>query len=148
MTFNSFQYSFTAGDTHVISVLFVPDPTEQFNGLFSFGARVKFRPALDEVASVNDIVVPPPLRFTGFNPGATKERLLGTPGDALDPSTLAARDFIGGTEFQNGADAVQLLRPDSLVADALQYGDAGVNNADEGTPAPDVTPGISLSRDA
>jgi hypothetical protein len=61
--------------------------------------------------------------------------------------TLAARDFVGDVDWQNGPDAVQLLDPMGAVVDALQYGDAGANNAGEGAPAADVS-NQSLSRDA
>ncbi len=63
-------------------------------------------------------------------------------------SSLAAeRDVIGNVDWQNGPDAIQLLDPLSVVIDALQYGDAGTNNAGFGLPALDVTAGSSLSRD-
>ena len=62
--------------------------------------------------------------------------------------TLAAeRDVIGNVDWQNGPDAIQLLNPMSAVIDALQYGDAGTNNAGFGFPALDVLAGSSLSRD-
>lgn len=64
------------------------------------------------------------------------------------PGLAAIADFVGNVDWQNGADAVQLLDPTSTVVDALQYGDAGANNAGEGTPAMDVAAGFSLSRDA
>jgi len=57
-------------------------------------------------------------------------------------------DFTGSIDWQNGPDAVQLRDPDGNTVDALQYGDAGPNNAGEGTPAPTVSAGESLSRDA
>ena len=63
-------------------------------------------------------------------------------------NVLANRDFIADVDWQNGPDAVQLLDPLSNVVDALQYGNAGIFNAGEGTPTPDVSPGRSLSRDA
>lgn len=63
-------------------------------------------------------------------------------------SLLAQRDFIANVDWQNGPDAVQLLNPLNIIIDALQYGNAGVNNAGEGTPAADVNAGRSLSRDA
>ncbi|MEW6755071.1 MAG: lamin tail domain-containing protein [Candidatus Latescibacterota bacterium] len=58
------------------------------------------------------------------------------------------RDLTGAVDWQNGPDAVQLRDPEGHVVDALQYGDAGVHNAGEGTPAPAVEAGSSLSRDA
>ena len=62
--------------------------------------------------------------------------------------TLAAeRDLIGNIDWQNGPDAVQLLDPMSALVDALQYGDAGPNNAGFGLPALDASAGSSLSRD-
>lgn len=60
---------------------------------------------------------------------------------------LAHRDFIAEVDWQNGPDAVQLVDPQGRVVDALQYGDAGEYNAGEGTPAPLVSAGQSLSRD-
>jgi hypothetical protein len=60
---------------------------------------------------------------------------------------LVTGDFLGEVDWQNGPDAVQLRDPEGKIIDALQYGDAGVNNAGEGTPAIDVSPGWSLSRD-
>lgn len=61
-------------------------------------------------------------------------------------AVLAARDLVAAVDWQNGPDAVLLRDPAGLVADALQYGDAGVHGAGEGTPAPDVAPGSSLAR--
>jgi predicted extracellular nuclease len=61
---------------------------------------------------------------------------------------LTARDLTGSVDWQNGPDAVVLLDAEGQVVDALQYGDAGPNNAGEGSPAPDVAGGDSLSRDA
>jgi uncharacterized protein len=63
------------------------------------------------------------------------------------PALTAVRDFAANVDWQNGPDAVRLIDPFDLVADALQYGDAGVFNAGEGLPAPDVGAGFSLSRD-
>jgi hypothetical protein len=60
---------------------------------------------------------------------------------------LAQRDFVGSVDWQNGPDAVMLLDAQGHTVDALQYGDAGWYNAGEGTPAPDVAAGQSLSRD-
>ena len=57
------------------------------------------------------------------------------------------RDVIGNVDWQNGPDAVQLLDPTSVVIDALQFGDAGTNNAGFGIPALDAPAGSSLSRD-
>jgi hypothetical protein len=57
------------------------------------------------------------------------------------------RDFVGSVDWQNGPDAVWLLDSEGHVVDALQYGDAGVNNAGEGMAAPDVAAGQSLARD-
>lgn len=62
-------------------------------------------------------------------------------------SLAALGDFIGSIDWQNGPDAVQLRDPSGNIIDALQYGDAGVNNAGEGVPAPTVSAGQSLSRD-
>lgn len=73
--------------------------------------------------------------------------LLVIAGGAAQGATLAARDVIANVDWQNGADAIQLLDPSQVVLDALQYGDAGVNNAGEGVPAFDVSAGGSLSRD-
>lgn len=56
------------------------------------------------------------------------------------------RDFIANVDWQNGPDAVQLAYEGQL-ADALQYGDAGIYNAGEGAFAPDVSDTFSLSRD-
>ena len=63
-------------------------------------------------------------------------------------AALSHRDFEAQVDWQNGPDAVQLRDPEGRIVDALQYGDAGVFNAGEGTPAPLVSPGQSLSRDA
>lgn len=77
------------------------------------------------------------------------------PGDGLlviatssaAPALAAARDFVGNVDWQNGPDAVHLIDPFAVVIDALQYGDAGTNNAGFGAPAPDAPAGSSLSRD-
>jgi hypothetical protein len=61
---------------------------------------------------------------------------------------LEQRDFVAEVDWQNGPDAVQLRDPEGAIVDALQYGDAGEFNAGEGTPAPTVSSGQSLSRDA
>lgn len=63
-------------------------------------------------------------------------------GDLLD-----VRDFIGNVDWQNGPDAVRLMDPSGIIADAIQYGDAGPFNAGEGQYAVDVDAGFSLSRD-
>ena len=60
---------------------------------------------------------------------------------------LAARDFVGSVDWQNGPDAVRLIDADGNIIDALQYGDAGIYNAGEGFAAPDVMAGQSLARD-
>jgi hypothetical protein len=60
---------------------------------------------------------------------------------------LVHGDFFGEVDWQNGPDAVQLVDPLGKVIYALQYGDAGVNNSGEGTPAVDVDAGWSLTRD-
>lgn len=59
----------------------------------------------------------------------------------------AHSDFFGEVDWQNGPDAVQLRDSQGNIIDALQYGDAGMNNAGEGRPAADVASGWSLSRD-
>ena len=61
---------------------------------------------------------------------------------------LLQRDLVGSVDWQNGPDAVQLRDPGGTVVDALQYGDAGTFSAGEGTPAPLVAAGESLSRDS
>jgi hypothetical protein len=66
---------------------------------------------------------------------------------AAAATLLPYGDFIANVDWQNGPDAVQLRDSEGHILDALQYGNAGVNNAGEGTPAPDVTAGWSLSRD-
>ena len=61
--------------------------------------------------------------------------------------TLASlRDFTANVDWQNGPDAVQLLNPFAMIADALQYGATGASSG-EGFPAPDVPAGSSLTRD-
>ena len=60
---------------------------------------------------------------------------------------LAQRDFSAEVDWQNGPDAVQLRDSLGEVVDALQYGDAGTFNAGEGSPAPMVSAGQSLTRD-
>ena len=59
---------------------------------------------------------------------------------------LAARDFTGSVDWQNGPDAVWLRDATGTIVDAIQYGDAGSFNAGEGTPAPDAAAGWSLAR--
>ena len=74
------------------------------------------------------------------------------PGDGLlvvatssaDPSLAAVRDFTANVDWQNGPDAVQLIDPFLVIIDAIQYGDAGVNNAGFGSPALDPPAGSSL----
>jgi hypothetical protein len=62
-------------------------------------------------------------------------------------SALAAvTDYVANVDWQNGPDAVQLWFGSSRM-DALQYGDAGVNNAGEGGVAETTLAGLSLSRD-
>ena len=63
-------------------------------------------------------------------------------------AALAARDFAGDVDWHDGSDAVQLRYPGEGVADAVAYGDESVAPLGEGTPAPDVLPGLSLHRDA
>ena len=60
-------------------------------------------------------------------------------------SLAALADFIANVDWQNGPDAVQLWFGD-VLQDALQYGDAGVNNAGEGMHAAITPAGMSLSR--
>jgi hypothetical protein len=62
------------------------------------------------------------------------------------PGLAPKTDSVADVDWQNGPDAAQLLDPTSTIVDALQYGDAGSNNAGEGTPAPDPGAGSSLSR--
>ncbi len=57
-------------------------------------------------------------------------------------------DFYANVDWQNGPDSIQLLDPAGTIVDALQYGDAGTFNGGEGFPAPDVSAGLSLSRDS
>ena len=66
-------------------------------------------------------------------------------------AVLTHRDTTANVDWQNGPDAVQLLKTEGGVVDtvdALQYGDAGQHNAGEGSPAPKVKAGQSLSRSA
>ena len=66
---------------------------------------------------------------------------------SASPALTAMRDFTANVDWQNGPDAVQLIDPVAAIVDALQYGDAGINNAGMGLPAADAAPGSSLSRD-
>ena len=63
------------------------------------------------------------------------------------PLLAGFRDFVANVDWQNGPDAVQFLDPWGRLADALQYGDAGLHNAGEGTFAFDAAAGSSLTRD-
>ena len=65
---------------------------------------------------------------------------------SASPLLAQQRDFIANVDWQNGPDAIHLLSGGILV-DALQYGDAGIYNAGEGTYAEDVAGEVSLSRD-
>ena len=69
--------------------------------------------------------------------------LIAAPGSALGDV-----DLFAGVDWQNGPDSVQLLNDLGVLVDALQYGDAGLFNAGEGSPAVDAGPGQSLSRDS
>ena len=60
---------------------------------------------------------------------------------------LGISDFIANVDWQNGPDAIRLFNPDNLLMDALQYGSKDGFAAGEGSPAPDIVPGNSLSRD-
>ena len=66
---------------------------------------------------------------------------------SAEPGLAAVRDFIANVDWQNGPDAVQLVDPFMSIIDAIQYGDAGINNAGLGFPALDPPAGSSLSRD-
>lgn len=57
----------------------------------------------------------------------------------------ALTDFVANVDWQNEPDAVQLWFND-VLQDALQYGDAGVNNAGEGAHAATTPASMSLSR--
>jgi opacity protein-like surface antigen len=63
-----------------------------------------------------------------------------------NPDLALQSDLFANVDWQNGPDAVQLL-DNGVIVDALQYGDAGLFNAGEGSFAVDVTSGMSLSRD-
>ena len=66
---------------------------------------------------------------------------------ALAHAGLASlRDFIANVDWQNGPDSIQLRDPTGMVIDALQYGDAGLNNHGEGLPAASIAAGHSLAR--
>jgi hypothetical protein len=65
---------------------------------------------------------------------------------ACPGSSIANADLYADVDWQNGPDAVQLRDQNGVVIDAVQYGSATAN-AGEGTPALDVSPGKSLSRD-
>ncbi|MDG1462583.1 MAG: hypothetical protein P8R04_03360, partial [Gammaproteobacteria bacterium] len=67
--------------------------------------------------------------------------------DSANAGLVAKRDMVANVDWQNGPDAVQLWFENSLM-DALQYGDAGLNNAGEGGVADTTQAGQSLSRDA
>lgn len=73
--------------------------------------------------------------------------LLVVAGSSADVALAALRDFTANVDWQNGPDAIQLIDPFLLVVDAVQYGDAGINNAGFGSPALDAPAGSSLSRD-
>ena len=62
-------------------------------------------------------------------------------------SVLSARDYTASVDWQNGPDSSQLLDASGSVVDALEYGNAGIYGAGEGTHATDVQAGWSLSRD-
>lgn len=65
---------------------------------------------------------------------------------SANTALAAITDYVANVDWQNGPDAVQLWFENSQV-DALQYGDAGVNNAGEGSVASTTLAGLSLSRD-
>jgi hypothetical protein len=73
--------------------------------------------------------------------------LLVIAGAAALGEVLAARDFIGNIDWQNGPDAVQLWDPVGAVVDALQYGNAAPYSLGEGAYAPDPLNGLALTRD-
>ena len=66
---------------------------------------------------------------------------------SANASLAGVQDFTANVDWQNGPDAVQLIDPFATIVDALQYGDAGVNNAGFGLAAVDAAAGSSLSRD-
>ncbi|MEM6730854.1 MAG: hypothetical protein AAF658_04825, partial [Myxococcota bacterium] len=66
-------------------------------------------------------------------------------GDAA-PSLAEQRDVTGNTDYQNGADSIQLRLADSMV-DAIGYGDFATSVfAGEGAPVAEPIAGQSLSR--
>jgi hypothetical protein len=69
-------------------------------------------------------------------------------GEAAQSPVLEERDVIADVDWNDGPDALRLVDDLLMVVDAVQYGDAGPNNAGEGTPAVDVAEGSSLTRDA
>jgi hypothetical protein len=73
--------------------------------------------------------------------------LLVIAGAAALGEVLAARDFIGSIDWQNGPDAVQLWDPFGAVVDALQYGNTAPYALGEGAYAPDPQSGFALTRD-
>ncbi len=66
---------------------------------------------------------------------------------SASPELAAVGDLIANVDWQNGPDALQLFAGELLI-DALQYGDAGTNNAGEGDFAPDISGTMSLSRNS
>ena len=66
---------------------------------------------------------------------------------ASGTTTIVAADQLAPFDFQNGPDSV-VLRFEQTTIDALGYGGFGLNDvfAGEGSPAPDVSAGESLSR--
>ena len=75
------------------------------------------------------------------------DHLLVVATSSADLPLATVRDFIANSDWKNGPDAVHLVDPFMVIIDALQYGDAGVNNAGFGSPAVDAPAGSSLSRD-
>ncbi len=59
---------------------------------------------------------------------------------------LQESDFSANVDWQNGADAVQLLDPSGLIIDAVQYGSLAGFDFGEGNAAIDTPAGSSLSR--
>lgn len=66
---------------------------------------------------------------------------------ATSSTVLAGVDLFANVDWQNGPDSIQLLDNSGTIVDALQYGDAGIFNGGEGSPAIDAGAGQSLSRD-
>jgi len=66
---------------------------------------------------------------------------------ASGTTSIVAADQLAPFDFQNGPDSV-VLRFEQTTIDALGYGGFGLNDvfAGEGSPAPDVSAGQSLSR--